>query len=153
MTVGNKGFLTGTFITIFLFILVLGLANEVSLNASLSRAFMAATAFTAIMILVIFVNGKYVFFEDMPGVEVGASEMVGGNLDFTVNEPLGNPAQTGLSDIVNDSAPTDGVIPVPDSPQTFVPLNARQIDPELNRIISSDPNKVAEIVRKMGFED
>lgn len=142
MSFGSKRFYAGTFLLIFLMIFIIGVTSEVSLSACLTRAVMAAGLFTVLT----WVVGKVILICVFPPEQVEGlnteNENLGTNLDLTVTEsPDNNQPET----------PPAGVPPI--ASDEFIPISARQIDPQVNKIINSDPRKVAEIVRKMGFEE
>jgi len=140
---GCKSFYAGTFLMIFLMMLMIGVTSEVSLLASLTRAVMAAGLFTILTWGV----GKLISIYVFPPEQIDDSQLenedLGTNLDLTVTD---QPDDSDHTDI-------DPSAVQPGTPDEFTPISARQIDPQVNKIINSDPRKAAEIVRKMGFEE
>ncbi len=171
MTGGSKGVYPGVFAGVFLFIFIIGMTSDVSLSASVSRALLAALVFTALVWIVGRVIAVSVFQarHGEEGFDGGAN--LGGKLDITVEESTGEthpptrvqPVNPGFSNTIHSqmSSQAQNAVPSTENPagQTdgnqagFSPLVARQIDPQVTKIINSDPDKVAEIVRKMGFEE
>ena len=143
MSFGSKSFYTGTFLLIFLMMLIIGVTCEVSLSASLIRAAMAAGLFTILTGVVAKVISTYVFPPEHVDELNLENDNLGTNLDVTITESPDN-----IDQLV--TAPADAP---PFTSNEFILLSARQINPQVNTIINSDPKKVAEIVRKMGFEE
>lgn len=143
MSFGIKSFFAGTFLLIFLMMLIIGIASEVSLSANLTRAVLAAGLFTVLTRVVGKIVSIYVFPPEQVDDSDAENENLGTNLDLTITDSPDNSSQP-------EAVPTD--VP-PGTSEEFVPLSARQIDPQVSKIINSDPEKVAEIVRKMGFEE
>lgn len=141
MFFSSKGFYTGAFLLVFLMTLIIGVASEVSLSASFTRAIYAGGFFTVLTWVVGKVISTYVF----PPGEIDdvnpKNENLGTNVDLTITESVTD----------NGKPPVDPAGGQPSAAANFTPLTARQIDPQVNKIISSDPQKVADIVRKMGF--
>jgi hypothetical protein len=123
--------------------LIIGVTSEVSLSVSLTRAVMAAGLFTVLTGVVGKVISVYVFPPEPVDDLNLENENLGTNLDVTITESPKNTDQPGIA--------PNNVPPV--ISDEFIPISARQIDPQVNKIINSDPQKVAEIVRKMGFEE
>jgi len=96
---------------------------------------LAGVIFTTLLWIVVQVMNNYIsphIQDGNTGVQV--VETTGSKIDVTVSETPENHRQ-------------------PEERPDFVPLAARQIDPNLNNVINSDPEKVADIVRKMGFDE
>ena len=143
MSLGIKSFYAGTFLLIFSMMLIIGISSEVSLSASFTRAVLAAGLFTVLTGVICKVVSVCVFpceQADDLGVE---DEDLGTNVDITITE---SPDNSNQPEAVFTDVPSD-------NSEEFIPLSARQIDPQVSKIINSDPEKVAEIVRKMGFEE
>lgn len=148
MSFGSKGFYTATFLLILIMMLTIGVNSGVSLSASLTRAIFAGGFFAALT----WVIGKIILiyvFPPLPVVdlmlenETVDNETLGTKLDVTATDPLTHSEQQ-----ITEPASVE-----PNASDFFTPMSARQIDPQVNKIINSDPQKVAEIVRKMGFEE
>lgn len=141
------------FLAVFLLIMFVGLMSGVSVSASLLRGFLAAVFFTSLTCGLSNLVTRYVISElIVPPVNIG-DENVGTNFDFTVSEAL-DPDMVSVPGPVepnNDKPATEGNNIQPD--QDLSPLGARQIDPQVEKIINSDPKRMAEIIKKMGFED
>ncbi len=124
MIIGNKIYAL-VFFAVFLLILIIGVLSEVSPVIGLVRAFLAAAFFTGLC----WIAGKTVFKYALPGNR-GQEKQKNSR-----NKPVqNNSANNSLE-------------------EEFVPLRARQIDPQASKIIASDPEKMAEIVRKMGLDE
>lgn len=143
MFFSSKGFYAGAFLLVFLMTFIIGVASEVSLSASFTRAIFAGIFFAVLTWIVGKVISVYVF----PPAQIDDvnpdNEELGTNIDLTIAD-----SSAGLVQLAGDPAGGE-----PDSAEYFAPLAARQIDPQVNKIINSDPQKVAEIVRKMGFDE
>lgn len=141
------------FLAVLLLIMFVGMLSGVSISASLFRAVLAAVFFT--LLTWGFSNViKYCGILDLivPPVK-SEDEIVGANFDFTVSEALETDLLSEPESV--ESQKTKSIItenktqPDPD----FGPLGARQIDPQVEKIINSDPKRMAEIIKKMGFEN
>jgi flagellar biosynthesis/type III secretory pathway M-ring protein FliF/YscJ len=138
VTTGGKSFYTVVFLSVFFLILFIGMVSLVTYSASLIRAFLAAAFFTVLLWLL----GKLtrvVFLESQKSVENRQSNS-GQMIDFSVSEPVDYNELTGKTK--KDSSKNE-----------FVPLKAKQIDPQITKIINNDPDKMAELVKKMGFDE
>lgn len=146
MTFGNKGIYAVIFLSVFFMILIIGVTSEVSLSASFNRAFLAAAGFTLLSWGLGRLMTTFVFQEPvMEEADTFLVERLGANLDLTVNDPEPSEQEEQFQPEQNLFKTTPAKV--------FSPLTAKQIDPQVNKIINSDPKKVAEIVRKMGFEE
>ena len=133
----NRGFFP-VFIIVFILMAIIGGLAGVSLKASLIRAFLAALFFMVLSWIVVKGVVSYVLqaepdetAEDLPDDVLPESDM-GKHLDFTVSD--------SRSESSNET--TD-----------FSPISAKQIDPNVEKVINSDPVRMAEMVKKMGFEE
>ncbi len=149
MTVGNKGIYAAIFLLVFLLILIIGVTSEVSLSASVSRALLSGLAFTAFFWAAGKLISIYVFPETKEATDFTESDISADTSEMFLEANLGSNLGNNLDFTVSE--PVSGI--VEEIPKQFTPLPAKQIDPQVNKIINSDPQKVAEIVRKMGFED
>ncbi len=142
VTVERRDLYFPVFFTVFLLLLLIGVVARVSLTVSIGRAFLAAGFFTLLCWITGEVMSRYMVTgrrvvptrQVVPGWPAdsgteGSQDGLGDRLDVTVAEP--SPTNPGLE---------------------FTPLQARQIDPQLTKIIEENPQQAAEIVRKMGFE-
>ncbi|PKM47599.1 MAG: hypothetical protein CVV03_02360 [Firmicutes bacterium HGW-Firmicutes-8] len=148
MAVGKRRIYISVFFAVFLLILLIGIQSEVSAAACVIRAFSAAVFFTALCWVAVQVIGGHIIStviipelnKKIDNSDIGAN--LGKKLDLTVSEP---PIPEGLK--AGDASGKTGL------PPQFVPLAAQQIDPQVNNLIVSDPERTAEIVRKMGFDE
>lgn len=141
------------FLAVFLLIMFIGLVSEVSVSATLLRAFPAAVFFTALTWGLLYLVKRYVISElIVPPVEI-EEETTGTKFDFTVSEEIDMDIAPGTEPVdQGNNKPTISENSIrPD--QDFGPLGARQIDPQVEKIINSDPKRMADIIKKMGFEN
>ncbi|WP_418790212.1 hypothetical protein [Phosphitispora sp. TUW77] len=123
---GYRRVLVLVFGTVFLLIMFIGLLSGVTLKACLGRAFLAGMSFSVLLWVLFRLIGKYALpLPDARESLFAQSHDVGGQLDFTVSDPL----------------------------DEFSPINAKQIDPDLERVINNDPERMAEIIKKMGNDE
>lgn len=148
MTVGKRRVYIPVFLAVFLLILLIGIQSEVSAAACVIRAFSAAVFFTALCWVAVQVIGGHIIStmiipelnKKIDNSDISAN--LGQRLDLTVSEPpIPEDSKAG------DASGQTGL------PPQFVPLAAQQIDPQVNNLIVSDPERTAEIVRKMGFDE
>ncbi len=150
MTVGNKIYPV-IFAVVFVLILIIGVFSKVSFIASINRAVLAAVFFTALC----WIAGKTVFKYAVSGLsDVKSQKYSEKQQESNFSVTVGNPAssspedysRTSLGQTVSslDKAERNN------SSQEFVPLSARQIDPDASKVIGSNPERMAENVRKMG---
>lgn len=151
MAVGNTRIYITVFLGVFILMFLIGVSSEVSLSAGFGRAVLAAAVFTALLLLVVQFITRYLFRDnsDEP-VAHNANVTVGRNLDISADQPVSYPLPTAVPDPVG---PDESLSEPTGFSPDFVPLAAKQIDPQVSKIINSDPNKMAEIVRKMGLEE
>ena len=151
MAVGNTRIYITVFLGVFIFMLIIGVSSEVSLSAGLGRAVIAAAIFTALLLLVVHVITRYLFQDNsVEPAAHSANVTVGRNLDISADQSVSYPLPTAVP---GQARPNETLSEPIGSPPDFVPLAAKQIDPQVSKIINSDPNKLAEIVRKMGLEE
>lgn len=144
MTVGNKRIYAVIFLAVFVMIFTIGVVSEVSLTSALTRAFLAGLFFTLLTWGIGKIIAQYVFPKAGSGTgDFNLNGSLGSRLDLTVSETI-----DGIGDEISEEE-ADGNA----QRNQFTPLTAKQIDPQLNKIINNDPKKMADIVRKMGFED
>ncbi len=123
---GNSRVFLLAFAGVFVLILFVGVLSGVSLKAGLGRAFLAGLLFSALLwITCRIITGYVVPQPDAGGDMPPQKDAVGRQLDLTVS----------------------------DSPGDFSPITPKQIDPDIERIINNDPERMAEIVKKMGYSD
>lgn len=156
MTGGAK-LLFIVFLAVFIMILSTALFSEVSLSASLVRAGTAATVFT-VMLWGTFKIMSCFILSDIKAVDEAAAtdDIIGRTLNITVADDLSNEQilKDNSQDIANNSAIAPQSSRDPESSfDEFSPLAAQQIDPQIEKIINNDPKRLAEIVKKMGFDD
>ncbi|MBU7008293.1 hypothetical protein [Phosphitispora fastidiosa] len=124
---GNNRVFGLAFIGVFFVILLIGLLSGVTLKAGLGRAFMAGLLFSVLLWALFKVIGRYALpIADIADSSSPQNDYVGGQLDLTVSDS--------------------------EEPKGFSPITAKQIDPDLERVINDDPERVAEIVKKMGYD-
>lgn len=136
MFVGKKSIFAAVFIVVFLMILVMGLAAGVSSIAGLKRAFYGAAFFTVF-------SWGITTLVNIYAIPVSEPPLIDAE-DEKNEESLGNKLDLTVSDEIFSE-------PIPAS--NFSPLSAKQIDPLVSKVINNDPDRMAEIVRKMGFEE
>lgn len=123
---GNNRVFVLVFTGVFFVILFIGLLSGVTLKAGLSRAFLAGLLFSVLLWILFRVIGRYALpLPDQAESVSPQNPNVGRQLDFMVSDP----------------------------PNDFSPIAAKQIDPDLERVINDDPERMAEIVKKMGYDD
>jgi flagellar biosynthesis/type III secretory pathway M-ring protein FliF/YscJ len=135
---GNSRVFGLAFTGVFLVILLIGLLSGVTLKAGLGRAFMAGLLFSVLLWALFKVIGRYALpIADTADSSFPENHHVGGQLDLTVSDT---------------SRETGGGFEDTEEPNGFSPITAKQIDPDLERVINDDPERVAEIVKKMGYD-
>lgn len=137
------GLYTAIFTLIFLMMFIIGVTSEVSVSASLIRAVISAVLFTVLTGVLGKVISVYVFPPTQDTEINPEDENLGTNLDLTITDSTDQNTQPEAA-VFTDP---------PNGSGEFIPISARQIDPQVTRIINDDPQKAAEIIRKMGFED
>lgn len=150
MAVSNIRLYITVFLGVFLTIFIIAVTSEVSVPAGLRRAFLGAGGFTVLFMVLGQIIARYIFFDPHEQPAAADSNVPPGfNLDVSAAEPVlypetntGSGSGRSAQPVVESNAHTTG----------FVPLSARQIDPQVSRIINDDPGKAAEIIRKMGLE-
>lgn len=148
---GNRLVLMIIFISVFIIMMFTALSSEVSVLAGLKRALSAALFFTALSFGTYYVIAHYVIDDiKLPANEnieedSSVNEITGQMLDITVSEST----EEELEDI---SLPTDEDDDN-QSNQELNPLVTRQIDPNVEKVINNDPRRMAEIIKKMGFNE
>lgn len=141
------------FLAVFLLIMFIGLVSGVSVSASLFRAFFAAVFFTALSWGLSLLVKRYVISELFVPVVNIEEETVGTKFDFTISETLDPNIASGSIPVEHANNKSISVENNIEYDQDFGPLDARQIDPQVEKIINSDPKRMAEIIKKMGFEN
>jgi len=138
VTVDHRRAFVLVFIAVFILIFVIGVLSEVSLLSSFLRAVLAAVFFTVLSSGVVRAVSRFVISEqekqELTDINRRSVKQAGENLNITVSDP---PADQ----VSSDNGPE------------FIPLAARQIDPEVDKAINSDPRRMADIIKKMGFDE
>lgn len=141
---GKIKFFAFIYLSVFILIFVIGLAFQVTILANLYRAFLGALLFSGtgmilVMLIKIFVIQD--LLKEAEEAEQQKKETLGTSLDLTVSDehPL------DYSNLETAAAEQFD--------QDLNALASQQIDPQFTRIINSDPERLAQIVKKMGFED
>lgn len=140
MADGKKVYFAVVFLVVFLMIFIIGIVAQVSLAVGLERALMAAALFTGLCWAISRFIKRYV----VPDIifeanDIHTAHSLGNNLDIKVSEPASNIQGAKLTK--NNQVPE------------FIPTTTNQIHPQVEKIINSDPKRLAEIVKKMGFEE
>ncbi len=135
---------------VFCFIFLVGLNSEVSLGASVYRGASAALIFCVVTFAISNIVKLLAFNQSDNTAAEPAPKF-----DFKIDDAgvFTNREATGSA----SPEPTPVVAPsteqAPNSNQSFEPFQAKQIDPQVSRIINNDPERMAELVRKMGLDD
>ncbi|HWI54979.1 MAG TPA: hypothetical protein VNT57_04765, partial [Desulfobacteria bacterium] len=148
---GNRLVFIIIFLVVFVMMMTIGLLSGVSIGAGFTRALWAAAFFTAISLGTSVIIARYVIDDIKPtgngddeGNNLPENENLGQMLDIMVSEP---PLET--EEPAPETSDTKDETPVK---QSLGPLVTRQIDPNVEKVINSDPRRMADIIKKMGFE-
>ena len=121
-------------VIMFLIMTFMGLMAQVSWNVVLLRAFLATLALGGvILVLDIFINNFL-----LPTWEEQDEDSLADLWQY-------NPG-THQGDLLNITLPEEAAT------TEFKPFAPQQINPDVEKIINEDPQRAAEIVRKMGLE-
>ncbi len=162
---GNRLVFITIFLIVFILMMTIGLVSGVSPGAGVIRALLAATFFTALSFGTLFLITRYVIDDiqlpdscDTEGETTPENENTGQMLDIMVSDPSekteeeapAEPSNTNAEDIAENIA-EDIAKDIYD--EELSPLVTKQIDPNVEKVINSDPKRMADIIKKMGFED
>ncbi len=124
-------------ITVFLILAVTGLLSGVSVQALLIRAVLAALFFVLLTYVFISIIVTQVLSPDELPVEL---------LDELSSE-------AAVTDTTEQYKGKQVDIVLPAEETLFEPLTPHQIDPQINKIINEDPERIAAMVKKMGLDE
>lgn len=145
----NKKAYVVVFMFIFAIELVIGLLSNVSLTASLARAFLDSIFFTGLLWGFIKFIRNYVIHDVIKELETKEDDQTEKQIDITVTDD-----NISISDLYDNPSDSHGqVAATKDNDKEFTSLTSQQIDPQVSKIINDNPERLAQIVRKMGFED
>ncbi|PKM80866.1 MAG: hypothetical protein CVU89_12045 [Firmicutes bacterium HGW-Firmicutes-14] len=142
MTADSRDVFAVVFIIVFLMILIIGIISGVSLPAGLVRSVLAAVFFTGLLYVTVWLITRYALTGSGKQPEK-RRQAAGSRLDVKVTDDYAK---------VPDIEITGNHVTEP-VPGDFNPLTGKQIDPDVERVINNDPERMAQLVKKMGFDE
>ncbi|KNZ70859.1 hypothetical protein Tfer_0539 [Thermincola ferriacetica] len=128
---------------VFVFIFIVALSSDVSLWASLSRGLLGGGIFAVITLCLTNIVRIMAFNNSNYGDGIQSNRP---KLDLRIDDH-------GVLETNTMREKPENNVQESGNELNFEPLQAKQIDPQVSRIINNDPKRMAELIRKMGLEE